>query len=105
MAPRGYEIGHLDRLSMMTDHALHETNVCRRVPDAGEVDGLRCRDCAAGLTRGTRADYRRGASDGAAGCRRTSEYQRKRRYDCCAPCAHRASVTSLMHASTALTIS
>ncbi len=52
------ERGHLECLSVMADHALHELHVGVGEQDGGEIRGLFRRDVPAGLARSPRLDDR-----------------------------------------------
>ena len=58
LAPRGEELGHLERLGVVRDHPLHEPHVGVPELDAREIGGFFCRDLPTGLARSTRLDDR-----------------------------------------------
>jgi hypothetical protein len=53
------EFGHLNRLLVMSDHALHELDVCGSSSDRTKIDGLFCSDFVGWFARGARLDDRR----------------------------------------------
>ena len=59
VGPGVEERGHLERLGVVGDHALHELHVRVGEPDAGEVGSLGGRDHPARLAGGARLDDRR----------------------------------------------